>query len=89
MRLYEEFFKQPEGMALSRCTLAIGGGGYFEGVKAVGDFTPQRLVLYYPHDSIEIEGEGLFIKKYCDGDLELAGKVVCVRIGLKTDGRGE
>lgn len=78
MRLYDEIFKSPSGMALTRCLLIPSGGGYFEGVKAVGDFSPERIVLYFPRESAEIEGENLTIKKYCDGDLELGGKIARV-----------
>lgn len=88
MRLYEEIFKNPEGMALSRFTVAVGGGGYFEGVKAVGDFSPQKIVLYFPRESVVIEGAELFIRKYCDGDLELAGRIVRVSVGGETPEKG-
>ncbi|MBQ8322949.1 MAG: YabP/YqfC family sporulation protein [Clostridia bacterium] len=88
MRLYEEIFKNPEGMALSRFTVAVGGGGYFEGVKAVGDFSPQKIVLYFPRGSVDIEGADLFIRKYCDGDLELAGRICSVKIGQETPQKG-
>ena len=80
MRLYDEIFKSVDGAALARYTVAIGGGGYFEGVKSVGDFSPEKIVLYFPRESVEIEGEELSIKKYCDGDLELSGKIVCLRV---------
>ena len=42
MRLYEEIFKSAEGVAFSRCIFVPKGGGYFEGVKAVDDFSPTR-----------------------------------------------
>ena len=80
MRLYEEIFKNPEGMALSRFTVAVGGGGYFEGVKSVGDFSSEKIVLYFSRECLEIEGNGLFIRKYCDGDLELAGKITALKL---------
>ena len=79
VRLYDEIFKSASGMALARCLLIPSGGGYFEGVKAVGDFSPERIVLYFPRESAEIEGENLIIKKYCEGDLELGGSVRSVR----------
>ena len=75
MRLFNEIFKNDTLASLARCTLIVGGGGYFEGVKTVGDFTPERIVLYFPKESIEIEGENLSIGKYCDGDLRLLGKI--------------
>jgi hypothetical protein len=80
MRLYDEIFKSVDGMAQKRCVFVVGGGGYFEGVKAVGDFSSQKIVLYFPHECVEVEGSELAIKKYCDGDLELSGKIVCIRL---------
>ncbi|MBQ4052880.1 MAG: YabP/YqfC family sporulation protein [Clostridia bacterium] len=85
MRLFEEIFQNAEGMALTRCAFVPNGGGYFEGVKAVGDFSPERMILYFPKECIEIEGESLSIGKYCDGDLRLQGKISCVRV-LGADG---
>ena len=84
MRLYDEIFKGTEGLGNARFTIAIGGGGYFEGVKTVGDFSPQSIVLYYPRESVEIEGEELFIKKYCEGDLQISGKIYAVRVVEET-----
>lgn len=75
MRLYDEIFKNADGAALTKCTLVPDGGGYFEGVKAVGDFTPQRIVVAFPRLEVEITGEELSIKKYCDGDLQISGKI--------------
>ena len=80
MRLYDEIFKSVDGISLARCIFVPNGGGYFEGVKTVGDFSPEKIVLYFPRESVEIEGEELSIKKYCDGDLELSGKIVCLRV---------
>ena len=80
MRLYDEIFKSAEGVALSRFTIVPRGGGYFEGVKAVGDFSPVRIVLYFPRESVEVEGEELSIGKYCDGDLRLSGRILSVRL---------
>ena len=79
MRLYEEIFKNADGFALARYTIVVGGGGYFEGVKAVGDFSPCQVVLYFQKQSLIVEGEELRISKYCDGDLEIAGKIVAIR----------
>lgn len=75
MRLYEEIFKDADGASLSRCVMVPNGGGYFEGVKTVDDFSPQRIVVCFLKGQAVIEGEGLFIKKYYMGDLELSGKI--------------
>lgn len=80
MRLYEEIFKNTDGAALSRCTFIPNGGGYFEGVKAVGDFSPERVVLHFPRETVEVEGQHLSIKKYCDGDLQLVGQIHVIKV---------
>ena len=92
MRLYDEIFKSADGAA-ARCVVVPNGGGYFEGVKTVGDFSPERVVLYFPRESVEVEGENLSIKKYCDGDLELSGRIFALRVTeraakKKSDERG-
>ena len=87
MRLHEELFKDSDALLGARYTVAVQGGGYFQGVKAVGDFSPQLVVLYFPNGWLEVQGEGLFIKKYADGDLELGGKIVSVRVESKEGGK--
>ena len=92
MRLYEEIFKNADGGALSKCVIVPCGGGYFEGVKSVTDFTDDRVTLRFPHNTVEVDGENLCIKKYCDGDLQLSGRITALRVVLpqsgyvKTDG---
>ena len=75
MRLYDEIFKDADGDSFSRCIFVPDGGGYFEGVKSVADFTADRVVLCFPRKTVEILGVGLSIKKYCDGDLQLCGRI--------------
>ncbi|MBP3433893.1 MAG: hypothetical protein J6K50_01335, partial [Clostridia bacterium] len=38
------------------------------------------IVLYFPRESVEVEGEELSIGKYCDGDLRLSGRILSVRL---------
>ena len=80
MRLYDEIFKSAEGVALSRFTIVPRGGGYFEGVKAVGEFSTEKILLLYPKAVLEIDGENLSIGKYVDGDLKIEGKVRAVSL---------
>ena len=84
MRLYEEL-TGIEGFATARYTVAVNGGGYFEGVQAVGDFTDTKIVLYFSRASVQIDGVDLAIGKYCDGDLRLKGKIRAVQF-LNKDG---
>lgn len=89
MRLYDEIFKNTEGFPLARCTFIPEGGGYFEGVKAVGDFSSERVVLCFPRCSVSVEGVGLCIKKYCDGDLQLTGKILTLTTEQNPTDKGD
>lgn len=80
MRLYGEIFKNAADNAFSRCVITPCGGGYFEGVKAVEDFSLQRIVICFPRQRVEILGEGLSVKKYCDGDLQVLGKILSLNV---------
>ena len=85
MRLFDEIFKNDTLASLARCVLIVGGGGYFEGVKTVGDFTPERIVLYFPKETVIVEGDNLSIGKYYDGDLHLLGKIRSWRLDLSPE----
>lgn len=78
MRLYNEIFKKADG-AFSRCVITPCGGGYFEGVKSVEDFSSERIILRFLRERVEVVGETLVIKKYCDGDLQVLGKILSLR----------
>ncbi len=80
MRLYDEIFKDNE-LTAGRCIVLPGGGGYFEGVKSVGDFSPEKIELCFARKKVEVEGVDLAIVKYCDGDLQLSGKICSLRLG--------
>ena len=85
MRLYEEIFKDADGAAFQRCIIVPGGGGYFQGVKSVGDFSSERAVICFPKEQVEINGKNLSVKKYCDGDLQLTGRIFQLNV-LREDG---
>ena len=80
MRLYDELFKNADGGAFARCIIVPEGGGYFEGVKAVGDFSSTKIVLCFSKTELEITGENLCITKYYDGDLRLSGKILKMQV---------
>ena len=81
MRLYEEII-QSEGftaIAGARVLFLPLRAVYCEGVKGLGDFSCERVEVCFPSCAVEIEGEGLSIAKFLDGDLCVQGKVVSVR----------
>ena len=85
MRLYDEIFKNADGAALARCIIVPGGGGYFEGVKAVGDFSSERIMICFAKSMVAVEGEKLSIRKYYDGDLQIDGNIFALKV--ERDGR--
>ena len=86
MRLYDEIFNNPDGAANARCIVVPNGGGYFEGVKWVGEFSEEKILICFPHARLEVEGVGLAIKKYCEGDLQLSGKIQALRVFRGSEG---
>ena len=86
MRLFEELFKnggiKGDLSLLPRIVILPSEGAYVEGVKSVGDFTGERIVLYFSckkFPCVEIEGERFTIAKLCEGDLHLTGDIFSIR----------
>lgn len=79
---YQTFIRQTkEELSLfPRCRLEIGGGGYFENVKSLGDFSSEKVMLYFPKNALEIQGQNFSIRKFYDGDLELVGNIESVKV---------
>lgn len=75
MRLYDEIFKNAEGVALTKCIFIPNGGGYFEGVKGVEEFSKARIIVRFPKDFVAVDGENLSIRKYAQGDLQIDGNI--------------
>lgn len=57
-------------------TVIDGGGGYFQNVKKLLEFSPERLVLKGARGRLNIEGERLSLGKYFQGDLVVRGKII-------------
>ncbi len=49
--------------------------GYFECVKAIAHYTTEEIALSLKNGGVIIRGEGLYVKKYCAGDLVVCGKI--------------
>ena len=79
MRLYSEIFKNINANTFARCVIVPCGSGYFEGVKGMEEFSLQRVVIRFSKERVEVLGEDFSIAKYCDGDLEIEGKIFSIR----------
>ena len=77
MRLYDEIVKSEAFLAFAgaRVLFLPLRAAYFEGVKALGDFSAERVEVCFHACTVVVEGEGLSIGKYSDGDVSILGKV--------------
>lgn len=74
MRLFDELFKDVEGGAVSRCTVVPCGGGYFEGVKAVGDFPPNASSCIFLRRACLRKARGWSLKNTATGICSFRGR---------------
>ena len=58
-----------------RAVLFGEGAGYFENVKSIVSYTQEEVVLALSKGGIKVSGNGLYIKKYCVGDVVICGKI--------------
>ncbi|MBE7083437.1 MAG: hypothetical protein E7373_02390 [Clostridiales bacterium] len=66
-----ELLKAPDFKAV----LLGDTAGYFECVKSIAHYTEEEIALSVKNGGVIIRGEGLYVKKYCAGDLVVCGKI--------------
>lgn len=65
-----------EGAAPTFRVMLIGdGAAYAEGVKAIKSYSQEKMEILIGKGEMRITGEGLFVKKFCAGDLAVCGKI--------------
>lgn len=82
MRLHEEILSELGGGGdplRIKYTVVDGKGGYFQNVKRLLEFSPQRIVLKGRAGQVTVEGEALSLGKYCLGDVTVLGEITCVK----------
>lgn len=57
-----------------------GGAGYFENVSSIKSYSPEEIVLCVKRGGIVVRGSGMYIKKYCAGDVAICGKISSLEI---------
>lgn len=61
-------------------TVVPAFGGYFRSVKAVTEFTPERVSFALRKGRITLEGENLEVAEYFEEDVLIRGDVKVIRI---------
>ena len=54
-------------------------GGFFQGVRSVNKFSDSEIVMCVKGESVTVCGENMFVKKFCEGDVIICGKINCVK----------
>jgi hypothetical protein len=86
MRLYEEIY---ETCAESRCFFIPLSGGYIQGVKNIRSFGENEIVLILKKQLVKVTGKNLLIAKYCDGDMQISGRIFGVEVVMNDKGTDE
>ncbi len=79
--IYTQISEGEESVTGLSYTVWAGRGGYFQNVKKVLSFTPQRIELWTKSGRVSVRGKELTVKKYAEGDLLLGGDVRTVSCG--------
>lgn len=48
---------------------------YLENVKSIAGYSQEEIILQISDGGLKIFGKALYIKKYCEGDLIVCGKI--------------
>lgn len=84
MRLFTEIRKTlsaEESVARVLYTVVDGGGGYFQNVRRLTEFSPSRIVMRGREGTLLVEGEQLSLGKYFAGDLVVRGTIKRIERG--------
>ncbi len=52
--------------------------GYFENIAGIRYYTEEEIALSLKRGGLIVRGEGLYIKKFCSGDVVICGKITAV-----------
>lgn len=52
---------------------------YMQNVISINEFSSEKITLRLRRGGIIIEGKDLYVKKYCEGDLVVCGKIISIQ----------
>ena len=80
MKLLQQILNELGADTAKSLTVIPRFGGYFQSVKGINEFSSTRIVLQIPKGRITVEGEGLKVGEYFEGDIFIKGEIVGVKI---------
>lgn len=61
-----------------RAVLFGDGAVYLESILDLVSYDLQEVVLRVKKGMVKVQGKGLYIKKFCDGDVVICGKISAI-----------
>lgn len=58
-----------------RCAIVGDFAGYFENITSIKSYSSDMIIFKLKKGEVIIKGEDLYIKKYCEGDVAVCGKI--------------
>ncbi len=52
---------------------------YLEGVRSIKSYSADKVEIRLKKGGLTILGEGMYVKKYCAGDLAICGKILSLK----------
>lgn len=80
MKLLEQILNEMGADTLNSITLIPASCCYLKSVKAVVDFSPERIVLAVGKKRVTLEGENMLLGEFFEGDLIVKGDVRGIKI---------
>lgn len=80
MKLLQQILTEAGANDARAFTIVPDFGGYFKCVKAICEYSPEKLILQVGKSCLHIDGKGLAVGKYFQGDLFVSGCIEGVRI---------
>ena len=74
---FNEIFPTPP---LYRAVILGDRAGYFENIVGIKSFSPDEIVAFLKKGELKITGNDLYVKKFCEGDLVILGKILMVSL---------
>ncbi len=80
MKLLEQILAEMGGETLKSFTVVPCFGGYFRNVKAIAEYSPEKIKLNLSHGAVLLTGEKLEIGKYFEEDIFIKGNIKVIEI---------
>lgn len=80
MKLLEQILNELGADTLKSFTVIPTFGGYFQSVRSIAEYSPQKILLVLKKTVVTIEGEKLEIGKYFEQDIFIKGNIKVINV---------